>query len=61
MSSSGRFLCDRRVFIVLIIDVYRVSMVILLDFNSSIKEYDSQFLYMKCNKQMDLYFEFYKE
>ena len=56
----GVFLCDRRVFIALIIDVFRVSMIILLDFNSSIIKYDSELLYIKCNKQMDLYFEIYK-
>ena len=49
--SSGRFLCDRRVLIALIIDVFRVSMVILLDFISSNINYDSQLLYIKCNKR----------
>ena len=61
VSASGRFFCDDRVFIALINYVFRVSMVIFLDFNSSIIKYDSQFLYIKCNKRMDLHFEIYKE
>ena len=36
-------------------------MVTVLDFSSSIIKYDSQLLYIKCNKRMDLYFEIYKE
>ena len=53
VSSSRQFLCDHRVFIALIIDVFRVSMVILLDFNSSIIKNDSKLLYIKCNKRDD--------
>ena len=44
VSSSRQFLCDHRVFIALIIDVFRVSMVILLDFNSSIIKYNYSIL-----------------